>query len=62
MKNPRVTFAILGAQLRLAAEKFFLERSHEADEYMRTIRDKDLLPEAVKDCIEAAGALQSSGN
>ena len=27
-----------GAQLRLAAEKFFVEHSHEADEYMRNIR------------------------
>lgn len=45
----------------MAAEKFFLERSHEADEYMRNIRDRNVLPEAVEDCIEAAGALQSSG-
>jgi hypothetical protein len=31
-------YFIIGAQLRLAAEKFFVEHSHEADEYMRNIR------------------------
>lgn len=33
-----MAFKILGAQLRLAAEKFYVEHSHEADEYIRNIR------------------------
>ncbi|XP_043916624.1 vacuolar protein sorting-associated protein 16 homolog [Protopterus annectens] len=41
--------------LLLEAYKQYEEGSQKADEYLREIKDQDLLPKAVEQCIEAAG-------
>lgn len=41
--------------LLLEAYKQYEEESQKADEYLREIKDQDLLPKAVEQCIEAAG-------
>ncbi|XP_015273771.1 PREDICTED: vacuolar protein sorting-associated protein 16 homolog, partial [Gekko japonicus] len=40
--------------LLLEAQKAYEKESQKADEYLREIREQDLLPEAVRKCIEAA--------
>uniref|UniRef100_A0A663NFC1 Vacuolar protein sorting-associated protein 16 homolog n=1 Tax=Athene cunicularia TaxID=194338 RepID=A0A663NFC1_ATHCN len=41
--------------LLLEAQKEYEKESQKADEYLREIKDQKLLPEAVSQCIEAAG-------
>ncbi|KFP76710.1 Vacuolar protein sorting-associated protein 16, partial [Acanthisitta chloris] len=41
--------------LLLEAQKEYEKESQKADEYLREIKDQQLLPEAVDECIEAAG-------
>ncbi|XP_062491531.1 vacuolar protein sorting-associated protein 16 homolog, partial [Pezoporus occidentalis] len=41
--------------LLLEAQKEYEKESQKADEYLREIKDQQLLPEAVSQCIEAAG-------
>ncbi|RLV63777.1 hypothetical protein DV515_00017925 [Chloebia gouldiae] len=41
--------------LLLEAQKEYEKESQKADEYLREIREQQLLPEAVGQCIEAAG-------